>query len=101
MENDPKRDTQSSVADQIERTREKHLREIREKIRAKATAEGYTLVVNTAALGTDRLPVVFSTNQEHDFTDEILAQLNATARVPPAPTTSGKGKSRDDRPANP
>jgi Skp family chaperone for outer membrane proteins len=92
------RETQGAVDDQIERTRETILREIREKITTTATAQGYTLVLDTAARSANRTPIVLYTNREHDITEEILHQLNAMAPVK-SPDTASNAKSSNDKAA--
>ncbi|MBU6401401.1 MAG: OmpH family outer membrane protein [Verrucomicrobia bacterium] len=77
------RDTQEAVANQIQRLREKHLREIQENVSAKSNAEGYELVLNTSALGADHLPLVVFHHEVPDLTDAIVQQLNANAPAEP------------------
>jgi len=60
--------------------REKILAEIRTVVNEKAKSAGYTLVLDSAAEGMSRTPVVFYTaGVDNDLTPAVLVQLNATA----------------------
>jgi outer membrane protein len=60
--------------------REKILAEIRTVVNEKSKSAGYTLVLDAAAEGLSRTPVVFYTaGADNDLTTVVLAQLNATA----------------------
>jgi len=60
--------------------REKILAEIRTVVNEKSKAGGYTLVLDIAAEGLSRTPVVFYTaGADNDITTGVLAQLNLTA----------------------
>jgi outer membrane protein len=60
--------------------REKILAEIRTVVNEKSKAGGYTLVLDSAAEGLSRTPVVFYTaGAENDLTPAVLLQLNLTA----------------------
>ncbi len=50
--------------------------EIRDVIKRKAEAEGFTLVLNTAAVDMNRTPIVLFTDGTHDITGDILSTLN-------------------------
>ena len=53
--------------------------EIKDKVRAKAKAGNYTLVVDTAAESVNNTPVLLYTTGETDITDAVLADLNINA----------------------
>lgn len=74
---------------QKKRMRETLLQDIQAAINAKAKLSGYTLVVDTAAIGYSGTPVVLYSSGENDITDAILTQLNAGA-PPDATKTSEK-----------
>lgn len=60
--------------------REKILVEIRNVVTEKAKSAGYTLVLDSAAEGLSRTPVIFYTaGVDNDLTAAVLAQLNSTA----------------------
>jgi outer membrane protein len=60
--------------------RDKILTEIRTVVTEKAKTAGYTLVLDSAAEGMSRTPVVFYTaGADNDLTAAVIAQLNATA----------------------
>jgi Skp family chaperone for outer membrane proteins len=63
------------------RMHDKILQEIRDVINAKAKAENYFLIIDTAAETTSGSPVVLYTNGDNNITDAILTQLNATAPI--------------------
>ena len=61
----------------------------------RAKAAGYTLVLDSAAEGMSRTPVVFYTaGAENDLTPAVLAQLNAAA--PPDLLRSDEKKESKD-----
>jgi Skp family chaperone for outer membrane proteins len=74
--------------------------DIREVVAAKARAAGFSLVLDTTALGAKTgAPIVLFSNNETDITDPVLAQLNAGAPLDlgapaddkkPADTKAGK-----------
>lgn len=75
------------------RLREKILGEIQELVNAKAKAGGYSLVLDAAAETVNNTKVVVFTGGEHDLTDAVLTQLNASAPAgfkPDADTEAAK-----------
>jgi len=79
----------TTIEEQLRRTRENILAEIRTVINARAQASGYAIVLDTAAETVNNTPVVlYSSNKEHDLTDSVLEQLNAAA--PAGTTKSGE-----------
>jgi outer membrane protein len=59
--------------------REKILKDIQGAVAGKARAGGYNLVLDTAAEGINRTPVLFYHDGKDDLTAAVLAQLNANA----------------------
>ncbi|MFM1768567.1 MAG: hypothetical protein RJA22_1096 [Verrucomicrobiota bacterium] len=59
--------------------REKILKDIQNAVAGKARAGGYNLVLDTAAEGINRTPVLFYHDGKDDLTAAVLAQLNANA----------------------
>ncbi|MGO8678681.1 MAG: OmpH family outer membrane protein [Limisphaerales bacterium] len=86
------RSAQSTYQDQIARVHDKVIDEIRSVLDAKARAAGYNLVFDLAAVGGNGIPVIlFHNDTEHDLTQTVLEQLNATA-PPEAPKTQNPQK---------
>jgi outer membrane protein len=75
------RQAQTTLSEQRQRMRENILGEIKVAVNAKAKADGYTLVLDSAAETVNGTLTVVYTNGENDLTDAILAQLNAGARI--------------------
>ncbi|HXI70150.1 MAG TPA: OmpH family outer membrane protein [Verrucomicrobiae bacterium] len=75
------RQAQTTLGEQRQRMRENILGEIKVAVNAKAKAEGYSLVLDSAAETVNGTLTVVYTNGENDLTDTILAQLNAGARI--------------------
>ncbi len=67
------------LREQQVRMRSRVLEEIQAEIEAKARAEGYYLVIDKDADSRNDTKVIVYHNGEHDFTDAILAKLNAGA----------------------
>jgi outer membrane protein len=75
------RQAQATLGEQRQRMRDRILGEIKVAVTTKAKAEGYSLVLDSAAETVNgTLTVVYSTG-ENDLTDAILAQLNAGAPI--------------------
>lgn len=71
-----------SIADQQLRLRESVLRDIKGVVEEKARAAGYQMVVDTAAISANQVPVVVFTSLlggDTDMSDTVLKQLNANA----------------------
>jgi outer membrane protein len=75
------RQAQTTLGEQRQRMRENILGEIKVAVNAKAKAEGYALVLDSAAETVNGTLTVVYTNGENDMTDAILSQLNAGARI--------------------
>ena len=93
------RQAQATLGEQRQRMRDRILGEIKIAVNAKAKAEGYALVLDSAAETVNGTLTVVYNNGENDMTDAILSQLNAGAPIdvtkpaattPPATTNSGK-----------
>lgn len=84
----------TTLDEQLRRTRENILGEIRTVVNAKAKAGGYSLVLDTAAQATSATPIVlYNAPGQGDLTKEIIDQLNLNA---PAETPAA---SDDKKPA--
>jgi outer membrane protein len=75
------RQAQATLSDQRQRMRDSVLKEIQTAVSAKAQAEGYFLVFDTAAETVNNTAMVVYHGSENDLTDEILKQLNAGAPI--------------------
>ncbi len=69
----------TDLKSQFQRMRNNVLNEIKETVNAKAKAEKYSLVIDTAAETINGTRVFLYTNGENDLTDKVLEQLNAAA----------------------
>lgn len=76
------RQSKSLLGEQMRRSRDNVLREIREVVNAKAKSAGFTLVLDTAAETVYYTAVILYHNGENDLTETVLKELNASA--PPA-----------------
>ena len=83
------RSAQAQLGEQQRNMRDKIVAEIREVVNKKARAAGYAAVLDSAAESVASTPIVLFNGSLPDLTEEILAQLNATAPPgalqPPAP----------------
>jgi outer membrane protein len=73
------RSARAALGEKQRRKRDVILDEIRASINAKAKANGYTVVMDTAAESINNTPFVLFNNGENDITDAILKELNAAA----------------------
>ncbi len=82
--------------------------EIRAAIDARAKADGYSLVLDTAGESLNNTPTVLYTNGGNDLTEPVLSQLNAAAPVttkndakPDAKSDAKPETKPGDKPADP
>jgi outer membrane protein len=76
------RGSNTSLHEQLNRTRDNIISDIRIAITAKAKADGYTMVIDTAAQSVNETPVVlYCVPGEADITDAIIKQINMGAPV--------------------
>jgi Skp family chaperone for outer membrane proteins len=83
-------EAQTRLSDQLQRTRDKVLADIKEHIDAAAKAGGYSLVLDTDAKSATATDIVLYHDVENDLTDAVLKQLNAGSPIDttaPAMTT--------------
>ena len=83
-------EAQTRLSDQLQRTRDKVLADIKEHIDAAAKAGGYSLVLDTDAKSATATAIVLYHDVENDLTDAVLKQLNAGSPIDttaPAVTT--------------
>ena len=68
--------------EQIRRTRDNIVSDIRVAVSAKAKTDGYTLVIDTAAQTPNQTPVVlYSVPGDNDLTEAVVKQINIGAPV--------------------
>lgn len=85
------RQSRTTLGEQQRRLRDNILKEIRDKVTAKAKGKGFSLVLDIAAESVNQTPVVIYSNGENDLSDEIISELNATApaaAIPVLPTVA-------------
>lgn len=75
--------SRAKLAEKQRRKRDLILEEIRDAIKARAKASGYTMVIDVAAESVNNTPVVLFSDADakNDLTDAILSQINAGAPV--------------------
>jgi len=86
----------TSIGEMEKRMRDKIVGEIREVINNMARNGGYSLVFDVAAVTAYQTPIILFNNGEHDLTDAVIKEINASA--PPGSLTSTTG---DSKPVNP
>lgn len=82
-----------TIEEQTKRLRDNILSEIRTIVNARAKSAAYSLVIDVAAETVNRTPFVLYSSNEHDLTQDVLKELNATAPASDAkssPTTDSK-----------
>jgi outer membrane protein len=86
------RGAQTSLDEQLRRTRDNIVADIRVAVTAKAKTDGYTLVIDTAAVSANGTPVIlYSVPGDNDMTETVIKQINMGA-----PTETPKA---NDKPA--
>jgi outer membrane protein len=73
------RQARATLAEKQRRMRDNLLAEIKEVIKAKAKAGGFTYVLDSAAETINNTPVVLYSTGESDITDDVLKDLNRSA----------------------
>lgn len=72
----------TSLDEQLKRTRDNIVADIRIAVSAKAKADGYTMVIDTAAQSVNQTPVIlYSVPGDNDITEAVVKQINAGAPV--------------------
>ena len=86
------RASRASLEEQLKRTRDNIVADIRIAVTAKAKLDGYTLVIDTAAQTINNTPVIlYSVPGDNDITEAVIKQINMGA-----PMDTPKS---DDKPA--
>lgn len=67
------------LMEQGQRLKSQIIDEIRNTASAKAKAQGFALVLDTAAVSGDGIPIILYSNNENDMTEAVLADLNRGA----------------------
>ena len=75
---------QRQLLEQVERMRKAILEEIRELVQEMAKEQNYDLVFDKSGLGSRGIPFLLHSKDGVDFSDDVIAKLNANA---PASTT--------------
>lgn len=79
LENDirsHKRSGEVRLTEQQVRHKNNLITDIKDTIKVKARSEGFSLVLNTAAVDINQAPIVLFTDGSNDITEDILATLN-------------------------
>ena len=79
LENDirsHKRSGEVRLTEQQVRHKNNLITDIKDTIKVKARSEGFSLVLNTAAVDINQAPIVLFTDGSNDITDDILSTLN-------------------------
>lgn len=91
---------QTTLREQLQRTHDNIVGEIRTVITAKAKAEGYSLVIDASAQSISGTPVLlYSASNDNDITDAVIKQINLGAPVDI--TTTDKPAAKPDDKAAP
>ncbi len=88
------RQARQTLDEHRRRMRDTILGEIKTIVNARAKADGFTLVLDTAAESFNNTPVVMFSNNENDITEPVLKELNAAA-----PADVAKDASKPETPA--
>lgn len=82
----------TSLDEQLKRTRDNIIADIKVAVNAKAKADGYTMVLDTAAQSMNQTPVImYCVPGDADITEAVIKQINAGAPVD-MPKADAKGK---------
>lgn len=73
------RQARVTLEEKKNRLRANLVNEIRAVIETRAKSAGYTLVLDSSAVGANNVPIVLYRTPENDLTEEVIKQLNATA----------------------
>jgi len=88
------RQARQTLDEHRRRMRDTILGEIKTIVNARAKADGFTLVLDTAAESFNNTPVVMFSNNENDITEPVLKELNAAA-----PADVAKDAAKPEAPA--
>ena len=76
------RASQASLVEQLKRTRDKIVSDIRAAVSAKAKTDGYNMVIDTSAQSANETPVIlYSVPGDNDITEAVIKQINIGAPV--------------------
>ncbi|HWD92418.1 MAG TPA: OmpH family outer membrane protein [Verrucomicrobiae bacterium] len=85
----------TSLDEQLKRTRDNIVADIRIAVTAKAKADNYTMVIDTAAQSVNQTPVIlYSVPGDNDITEAVIKQINMGAPVD-VPKSEDKPDSKD------
>jgi outer membrane protein len=95
------RGSQASLRESLNRTRDNIISDIRITVSAKAKADGYSLVIDTAAVSANGTPVIlYSAPADNDLTEAIIKQINVGAPAD-APKADEKPAAKPDMKTKP
>jgi len=84
------------LMEQGQRLKGRIIDEIRNQATAKAKAQGFALVIDTAAVSGDGIPVILYSNNENDITEAVLVELNRGAQPDPSKTEDKPAEKKDE-----
>jgi outer membrane protein len=73
------RQARTTLGEKQRRMRDNLLAEIKEVVKVKAKAGGFTYIFDSASESVNNTPVMLYTSGENDITDDVLKQLNTNA----------------------
>ena len=95
------RGSQTSLRESLNRTRDNIISDIRSSVSAKAKADGYSLVIDTAAVSANGTPVIlYSAPADNDITEAVIKQINVGAPAD-APKADDKPAAKPDNKSTP
>lgn len=91
------RGSRTTLDEQLRRTRDNIVADIRVAITARAKTDGYTMVIDTGATSINQTPVLlYCSPGENDITDSIIKQINIGAPVD-MPKSDEKPATKDEK----
>lgn len=91
------RGSRTTLDEQLRRTRDNIVADIRTAITARAKTDGYTMVIDTGATSINQTPVLlYCSPGENDITDSIIKQINIGAPVD-MPKSDEKPATKDEK----
>jgi outer membrane protein len=90
--------SRTTLGEKQRRVRDQILSEIKDKIKARAKAGNYTMVIDTAAESINNTPfVLYTASSDNDLTDAILAELNLNAPKETPKDAPKDGEKRNEK----
>lgn len=84
------------LLEQGQRLKQQIIDEIRNQAAAKAKAQGFAFVIDTAAVSGEGIPIILYSNNENDITDAVLVELNRGAQSDPSKAEDKPADKKDE-----